>query len=625
MAKVEPPDQVTNDSTIDHVSHSHKRCRPLRDTSTIKTAHLHRLNELFWTDNSHSEEELEDSHATRFKTKTQQQLLPKCLQHLERTKKRLQWKVTKIHHNPNIYTLEHFLTESELVYLEQKIKSSHFASSRVDRVNLKESIDKDESTSNISQKNDHLNDRDGSDNNKLINKLAQIGGGNEEILDQPLDSSNVAKHNSKISNKSSFAKMGKQKKRKIRVLWILDAPLDDCEQDSSSIPPRTNESEIYCTNNLNVKSQATKSYCWWGATVLDGVAPTFTLTSSTPGLGESDWNSLVKHESDRLKLANTCEYEDKGQIDEQIQSCDNKSHGYDQLHHQPVLSSTVTLEQEICEIVLPMYKLKYDRNKKAGYDEATYCDVVFLNSNFLYDITSEGICEYYPPILKGTDVSPKIKQIQSPCIEQVKDPEPVPTTTASLISDQRTSTHLYFERSEHAKIFSIEARVAELLQVPLRTLEPIQMVRYEYGQSFQTHHDLGTLHLLPPNGTRDELYFDPFDQKTFRVEIDPHPPRSILMPPRRLVTVFCYLNTLFNKDDDENSGVDDDDNCQNYGGTTLFPLLKNLKVSPKRGMALLFCNINRNGLPDPRVIHSGEPVMMPNVIKYGINIWACER
>ena len=124
-------------------------------------------------------------------------------------------------------------------------------------------------------------------------------------------------------------------------------------------------------------------------------------------------------------------------------------------------------------------------------------------------------------------------------------------------------------------------------------------------------------------------------------------PRKNLACKRRLVTIFCYLNTL---DDDE-------------GGCTYFPKCDDLRVKPKRGRAVLWCNITQDGQPDSRTIHAGEAVIskkaeeeVPRPVtpttstskadssecsqkdgssrkskkttdtkKYGLNIWICEE
>jgi prolyl 4-hydroxylase len=84
------------------------------------------------------------------------------------------------------------------------------------------------------------------------------------------------------------------------------------------------------------------------------------------------------------------------------------------------------------------------------------------------------------------------------------------------------------------------------------------------------------------------------------------PPRSPFSK-RRLVTLFCYLNDL---------------DAETQGGATRFPKANSLAVQPKRGRAVLFCNVTEGGLADDRTIHEGRPVV--EGVKYGLNIWICE-
>jgi prolyl 4-hydroxylase len=149
----------------------------------------------------------------------------------------------------------------------------------------------------------------------------------------------------------------------------------------------------------------------------------------------------------------------------------------------------------------------------------------------------------------------------------------------------RTSTFVAVAKQADSKISSIERKAAEILGLTVDRLEPMQLVRYQCGQFFGIHHDLGNLH---PDGT---------------VTL----PTKALFCKRRIATFFCYLNH-----------VED-------GGSTYFPECNHLRITPKRGRAILFCNILKNGDADGRTIHAGEPVLREGSIKYGLNIWACEK
>ncbi len=199
----------------------------------------------------------------------------------------------------------------------------------------------------------------------------------------------------------------------------------------------------------------------------------------------------------------------------------------------------------------------------------------------------------------------------------------------TIVDDtHRTSTFYSFRKLHDSKISSLEQRIANLLGCWVHQIEALQLVRYLPGQFFGVHHDLGNL-------LEDDS-----------VEL----PRKDLACKRRLVTIFCYLNTL---GDDE-------------GGCTYFPKCGDLRVKPQRGRAVLWCNITPDGKADSRTIHAGEAVKSPSMeasansscakkstvvkmssprksscktvvesrpqgskkaktTKYGLNIWICEE
>lgn len=165
---------------------------------------------------------------------------------------------------------------------------------------------------------------------------------------------------------------------------------------------------------------------------------------------------------------------------------------------------------------------------------------------------------------------------------------------SSALIPQRTSTFIHFPKLADANIARIENRVAELFSLPNHCIEPLQLVKYETGQYFAEHHDTGIL----------------FDD--YSIEL-PH--KSLTSAPRRIVTVLVYLSDV----------------PEGAGGKTVFPLLddpktgkKGMAVIPKRGSALMWCNINKYGLPDSRLVHAGEP-LHSGAIKYAMNIWVCEE
>jgi len=157
--------------------------------------------------------------------------------------------------------------------------------------------------------------------------------------------------------------------------------------------------------------------------------------------------------------------------------------------------------------------------------------------------------------------------------------------TDMMDEEQRTSTFVSIQKQADAKIASLERKAADLLGVCTNQLEPLQLVRYSQDQFFNVHHDLGDL------------------LEDGKVEL---PPRQSITK-RRIATLFCYLNDV------------------ESGGCTYFPACGDLRIQPKRGQAVLFCNILKQGEADPLTIHAGEQVKGKDNIKYGLNIWICEE
>jgi hypothetical protein len=141
----------------------------------------------------------------------------------------------------------------------------------------------------------------------------------------------------------------------------------------------------------------------------------------------------------------------------------------------------------------------------------------------------------------------------------------------TMIDDShRTSTFYSFRKLHDTKISALEQRIASILGCWVHQIEALQLVRYLPGQFFGIHHDLGNL----------------LEDDTVQL-----PPKKLACK-RRLVTIFCYLNTLRDGE----------------GGCTYFPKCGHLRVKPKRGRAVLWCNITPDGKADSRTIHAGEAV-----------------
>lgn len=143
-------------------------------------------------------------------------------------------------------------------------------------------------------------------------------------------------------------------------------------------------------------------------------------------------------------------------------------------------------------------------------------------------------------------------------------------------------------KNENPKIRSFQRRIADLFCCAEDQIEPIQLVRYKPGEFFGLHHDMGD---LSPDG-------------------DVVLPQRVWYAKRRLITLFIYLNTL----------------PEEQGGCTHFPRCDDLRINPKRGRLVMWSNVTKEGLPDPRTVHAGECVSNPHSpAKYGLNVWICEE
>lgn len=189
----------------------------------------------------------------------------------------------------------------------------------------------------------------------------------------------------------------------------------------------------------------------------------------------------------------------------------------------------------------------------------------------------------------------------------------------ALVSQERTSISLALPKSGDAVLRTIEARAAELVGLPSDHVEPLQIVHYSQGARFDMHHDLAPIKVegeeTEANGSAVEGGSSSCDGGSEDRVAAPLSAGSVTVEsadgPRRLVTLFVYLNTL-------PEGV----------GHTEFPLLRGeggapFSVRPRCGTALVFCNVSANGEADVRLCHRACPVPDEHV-KFGVNIWVSD-
>jgi prolyl 4-hydroxylase len=138
------------------------------------------------------------------------------------------------------------------------------------------------------------------------------------------------------------------------------------------------------------------------------------------------------------------------------------------------------------------------------------------------------------------------------------------TTGSYDVHPHRTSAGTHFARGENDLIRRIEARIAELVEIPVERGEPLQILHYQPGGEYKPHFD----------------YFDP---------AQPGNEAVLKHGGQRVATLVMYLNDV------------------EAGGSTVFPEV-GLDVLPRRGHAVYFAYTTEEGQLDKRSLHGGSPV-----------------
>ena len=136
-------------------------------------------------------------------------------------------------------------------------------------------------------------------------------------------------------------------------------------------------------------------------------------------------------------------------------------------------------------------------------------------------------------------------------------------TGGNEVNAARTSEGMFFGRGETPLCQRIEARIAALLNWPVRNGEGLQVLHYRPGAEYKPHHD----------------YFDPSQPGMAAV---------LARGGQRVGTLVIYLNT------------------PEQGGATTFPDVA-LEVAPIKGNAVFFSYDRPHAVT--RTLHGGAPVL----------------
>ena len=148
-----------------------------------------------------------------------------------------------------------------------------------------------------------------------------------------------------------------------------------------------------------------------------------------------------------------------------------------------------------------------------------------------------------------------------------------------VVSQSRTSENAWCMGNceSHPSTIAVMQRIQDVTGVHVDNFESFQVLRYNVGQEYRAHHDMGAGDNLVPAGPR-------------------------------IYTFFLYLSDV------------------EEGGETEFPLVKRpsgvtVRVTPKRGSAVLWPSVQNDNptLQDPRTRHAALPVKKG--VKFAANAW----
>jgi hypothetical protein len=144
---------------------------------------------------------------------------------------------------------------------------------------------------------------------------------------------------------------------------------------------------------------------------------------------------------------------------------------------------------------------------------------------------------------------------------------------SKLTTATRTSSTFWCNNEcQHTEVsYNVASLIQKIIKIPTYHFEPIQILKYNVGESFVAHHDYSYQELTLPCGPR-------------------------------VITFFLYLSDV------------------EEGGETFFPVL-NISITPKKGRGVVWANtLSRDpSMKDSRMTHEAKTVTRG--VKYAANVW----
>jgi len=186
-------------------------------------------------------------------------------------------------------------------------------------------------------------------------------------------------------------------------------------------------------------------------------------------------------------------------------------------------------------------------NPSAEFYQLAQSPEIYICDHFLSDQECDYIIRLADPhLVRSTVVDP-----QSP---------------AHLLDKRRTSQGMWIQGELIDPVVkNIQRKIAQVTQIPEANCEDIQVLHYDLGGEYQPH-------------------FDYFDTST---------PGGLSHYNRGGQRVATFMIFLENTEE---------------GGETIFPKA-DLKITPEKGKAILFFNVDTNDKEDPMSLHGGAPVL----------------